>query len=207
MPGTTQSPCHKRMWKCESSRPLWTYPRYGCCQSMSPGPRTVQWCPEDLGFVTVRWCPQDVEFMFANTAVWGTNISTFNWVRQNILLSARLPVLHLPESSAPSSPNVHVPWFYRPWLATKLFSVALTFWAHKWGLVYIVDHEVGPWKMVFFWRKEDETMGLVSNLRFMKINTKSSKFFWCLNNHTQIVVLNHQKANFQACASKMGRPS
>ena len=34
-------------------------------------------------------------------------------------------------------------------------------------------------------------MGLVSNLKFMRKHTKSSKLFECINYHAQIVVLDY----------------
>ena len=39
-------------------------------------------------------------------------------------------------------------------------------------------------------------MGLVLNFEFKRINTKSSKFFECINYHTQIVVSNLLKMLF-----------
>ena len=42
-------------------------------------------------------------------------------------------------------------------------------------------------------------MGLDLNLEFMRIDTKSSKFSQCSNNHTQRVMLGYLKIRFLAC--------
>ena len=47
-------------------------------------------------------------------------------------------------------------------------------------------------------------MGLVPNLKFMRINTKSPKFSQYLSYHTQRMMSGYFKTDFLPCLNKMG---